>query len=49
MLYITSLLFATVAVSFLLLRRPRRRPGEPFDWTHRRRWWKPHWAFPDDR
>ena len=20
-----------------------------FDWTHRRRWWRPRWAFPDDR
>jgi hypothetical protein len=37
------------AVIFFTQRRPRRRQGQPFDWTHRRRWWRPRWAFPDDR
>jgi len=40
---------AAVVLLVLLLQRPKRRPGEPFDWTHRRRWWRPRWVFPDDR
>jgi hypothetical protein len=35
--------------ALVLLSGPRRRKGKPFDWSHRRRWWRPRWAFPDDR
>jgi hypothetical protein len=44
-------IFAAVSVLLLLLLTPRRRrkQGEPFDWSHRRSWWKPRSMFPDDR
>jgi len=47
-MYIFCLLAAVVLFMFIV-QRPRRRPDEAFDWTHRRRWWRPRWAFPDDR
>jgi hypothetical protein len=47
-MYILFLLAGIVVIA-VLIQRPQRRPGEPFDWTHRRRWWRPRWAFPDDR
>jgi hypothetical protein len=47
-MYIIGLLVATVALMFVLHRR-RRQPGEPFDWSYRRPWWRPRWAFPDNR
>jgi hypothetical protein len=40
------------ALSLLLLFVPARRhrkPNEPFDWSHRRPWWRPRSIFPDDR
>jgi hypothetical protein len=41
---------AALIVALLLLPGSRRRgKDEPFDWTHRRPWWRPRWAFPDDR
>jgi hypothetical protein len=43
------LLGLVVLFALVLLTPPRRRKGEPFDWTHRRPWWRPRWAFPDDR
>ncbi|HEX7479166.1 MAG TPA: hypothetical protein VF331_15275 [Polyangiales bacterium] len=44
------LLALVVLFALVLLTPPRRRKkGEPFDWTHRRPWWRPRWAFPDDR
>lgn len=43
-------IFAAVSLMLLLfLPSPRRRKGEPFDWSHRRPWWKPRSMFPDDR
>jgi hypothetical protein len=47
-MYILAVLIATAVLMFFL-QGPRRREGEPFDWSHRRRWWRPRWAFPDDR
>ncbi len=47
MLFIIVLLL--VLFGAFLLAPTRRKKGEPFDWTHRRRWWRPRWAFPDDR
>jgi peptidoglycan/LPS O-acetylase OafA/YrhL len=44
-----GLLLAAAVLLVYLIGRPRRRKGEPFDWSHRRRWWRPRWAFPDDR
>jgi hypothetical protein len=42
--------FAALSVLLLLLTtRTRRKPGEPFDWAHRRPWWKARSLFPDDR
>jgi hypothetical protein len=44
-------IFAAVSLILLLLlpSRRRRKQGEPFDWSHRRPWWKPRSMFPDDR
>jgi len=44
-------IFAAVSLLLLLLlpSRRRRKQGEPFDWSHRRPWWKPRSMFPDDR
>jgi len=46
---IFALIVAAVLLCVFAFRQPRRRAGQPFDWTHRRRWWRPRWAFPDDR
>jgi heme/copper-type cytochrome/quinol oxidase subunit 2 len=48
-IYILGVVTAVLALALLSSRRRRRRQGEPFDWSHRRRWWRPRWAFPDDR
>jgi hypothetical protein len=48
---IAIIVLAALSVLMLLTMRsrPRRKQGEPFDWSHRRPWYKPRWAFPDDR
>jgi hypothetical protein len=47
---ILALVFVLLALFLFGVKpRRRRRKGEPFDWTHRRAWWRPRWAFPDDR
>jgi hypothetical protein len=47
MLFIIIMLVVLMGVVVFVPRR--RRKGQPFDWTHRRSWWRPRWAFPDDR
>lgn len=45
-------LIVLAALSLFLLLWPARRSrkkGEPFDWSHRRPWWRPRSVFPDDR
>jgi hypothetical protein len=46
---VVVILLVVVSGWLLLTPTTRRRKGERFDWTHRRRWWRPRWAFPDDR
>jgi hypothetical protein len=46
---IAAIIAALCVLALLRPRRTRRRKGEPFDWSHRRPWWRPRWAFPDDR
>lgn len=48
---IAIVIFAAVSLLLLLLlpSQRRRKQGEPFDWSHRRPWWKPRSMFPDDR
>lgn len=48
MLIVVILLAVLIALT-LFMTRPRRKRGEPFDWSHRRPWWKPRSLFPDDR
>jgi hypothetical protein len=47
-MYILGLVAAVVVLMFLM-QPPRRRAGEPFDWTYRRPWWRPRWFFPNQR
>jgi peptidoglycan/LPS O-acetylase OafA/YrhL len=48
-MYTLCLIVAALLLALFIERPRRRRKGQPFDWTHRRRWWRPRWAFPDDR
>jgi hypothetical protein len=47
-MYVIILILATLVVCWLTLREPERGKRK-FDWTRRRRWWRPAWLFPDDR
>jgi hypothetical protein len=40
--------FATL-LFIVLTSRKRRKPGEPFDWSYRRPWWRRHFRFPPNR
>jgi hypothetical protein len=44
-----GILLAAIVLFLLVTPRRARRKGEPFDWTYRRPWWRPRWAFPDNR
>jgi hypothetical protein len=48
-MYVLALIVATLVVCWITYGTPNRGKGEPFDWTHRRRWWRPRSIFPDDR
>jgi hypothetical protein len=47
-MYLICLMAALVLLIFLV-QRPRRRPGDPFDWSYRRRWWRLDRLFWNDR
>jgi hypothetical protein len=49
MLVVLLLLVAAALFVMFVRKPPRRKPGEPFDWSYRRPWWRPRWAFPDNR
>jgi hypothetical protein len=48
-MYAIGLIIAALVIGWLVYGMPRRGKGEPFDWSHRRRWWRPRSFFPDDR
>jgi hypothetical protein len=49
MLIVVAIVAALSVLLLFLPQRKRRKQGEPFDWSHRRPWWRPRSLFPDDR
>ena len=49
-MYTVCFVVAVLVLCWLAIRQPRtpRRTDEDFNRPHRRRWWQPRWAFPDD-